>query len=357
MTYSTMQYYGGYSEPTPPNYSTMQFYPGYGQPEVTQPTGPTGPVEPKDSKIPSGPSAADLQRMADEAAMARQRQQQEYESGVRAAQERQRQINAIESLRGVMTEYGLGELMGRIEQYVKEGYEGPAVLALIRTTPEYKQRFPAMEVLAKKQRAISEAAYIEFERNAAQLERAYGLPAGMLGKDTVTNLLSNEVSGRELEERVTMAAAGAFQAPQELRQTFSQYYGIDSGGLTAYFLDPNKALPLLTKQYAAAKIGTEAEMQDFAIGVGLAEQLTEFGVTQEQARAGFAETARRRGFTQGRGDTVTTEQLVQGTLMGSQEATQAIERAQRARQGQFEQGGGFATTQQGVAGLGTAATR
>lgn len=274
-----------------------------------------------------------------------------------ALMERRRQINAIESLRGVMKEYGLESLMGRIESYVKEGYEGPAVIALIRTTPEYKQRFPAMEALSKKQRAISEAAYIEFERNAAQLERAYGLPAGMLGKDTVTNLLTNEVSARELEERVNLAAAGAFQAPPELRQTFSQYYGIDSGGLTAYFLDPNKALPLLTKQYAAAQIGTEAEMQDFAIGVGLAEQLQEFGVSQEQARQGFAETSRRRGFTQGRGDVVSQEQLIQGTLMGQQEAVQAIERVQRGRTGQFEQGGGFATTQQGVSGLGTAATR
>jgi hypothetical protein len=154
-----------------------------------------------------------------------------------------------------------------------------------------------------------------------------------------------------------MAAAGAFQAPPELRQTFSQYYGIDSGGLTAYFLDPNKALPLLTKQYAAAQIGTEAEMQDFAIGVGLAEQLQEFGVSQEQARQGFAETSRRRGFTQGRGDVVSQEELIQGTLMGQQEAVQAIERVQRGRTGQFEQGGGFATTQQGVSGLGTAATR
>jgi hypothetical protein len=298
-----------------------------------------------------------LQKQADDAAMARQLQQQQYEAGVRADAERERSINAIETLRGAMTDFGLESLMGRIEEFVKEGYESSAVLALIRTTPEYKQRFPAMEGLARKQRAISEAAYIEFERNAAQLERAYGLPAGMLGKDTVTNLLTNEVSGRELEERVTMAAAGAFQAPPQLRQTFAEFYGIDSGGLTAYFLDPNKALPLLTKQYAAAQIGTEAELQDFGINVGLAEQLTEMGVSQEQARVGFAETARRRGFTQGRGDVVTTEQLVQGTLMGNEEANRAIERAQRGRQAQFKQGGGFATTQQGVSGLGTAATR
>lgn len=274
-----------------------------------------------------------------------------------ALMEQRRTINAVETLRGLMTEYGLASLMGKIEEYVKQGYEADAVIALIRTTPEYKERFPAMEALSKKQRAISEAAYIEFERNAAQLERAFGLPAGMLGKDTVTNLLTNEVSANELEQRVSMAAAGAYQAPAELREVFSQYYGIDSGGLTAYFLDPDKALPLLNKQYATAQIGTEAQMQDFNIAVGMAERLTEAGVTQAQAREGFSQISRQRGFTQGRGDIVTQEQLVSGTLLQDQQAQQAIERAQKARKGRFEGGGGFTASQQGVGGLGTAATR
>jgi hypothetical protein len=280
-----------------------------------------------------------------------------YEKQLAAEAKRVREINAIETLRGVMTEYGLESLMGKIESYVKEGYEGDAVLALIRTTPEYNERFPAMKALQAKNRKISEAAYIEFERNAAQLERAYGLPSGMLGKETVTNLLSNEVSASELEERVTMAAAGAFSAPAEVRSTFEQYYGIGSGGLTAYFLDPDKALPLLTKQYAASTIGAEAEMQNFGIDVLMAERLTEAGITQEQARQGFATTARRRGFTQGRGDIVTEAQLVEGTLLGQEEAQKAIERVQKGRIGQFQQGGGYTATQQGVSGLGSAATR
>ena len=51
-------------------------------------------------------------------------------------------------------------------------------MALIRTTPEYKERF-LWDALIREGRPISEAAYIEFERNAA-LERSYGLPTGML---------------------------------------------------------------------------------------------------------------------------------------------------------------------------------
>lgn len=274
-----------------------------------------------------------------------------------AEAERRRVNNVVTTLRGIMNTYGLSSLMGLIEGYVREGLEGEAVLTMIRDTPQYKERFPAMAALSAKGRAITEGEYIEFERNASQLERAYGLPAGMLGKDTVTTLLSNEVSAQELENRVTMAAAGAFQASPEVRDTFSRFYGIDNGGLTAYFLDPDKALPLLNKQYAASQIGAEAQMQDFNIAAGLAEQLTEAGISREEARQGFSETARRRGFTQGRGDVVSQEQLISGTLMNNQEDVKAIERVGKARAGRFQEGGGFTATTQGVGGLGSAATR
>ena len=59
----------------------------------------------------------------------------------------------------------------------------------------------------------------------------------------ITNLLSNDVSARELEQRVTMAAAGAFQTTPEVKQQFQDFCSINAGGLTAYFLDPDKALP------------------------------------------------------------------------------------------------------------------
>lgn len=274
-----------------------------------------------------------------------------------AEYERRRVNNVVATLRGLMTSYGLSSLMGLIEGYVREGLEGEAVTAMIRDTAEYKERFPAMAALTAKKRAITEGEYIEFERNAAQMERAYGLPAGMLGKDTVTSLLSNEVSANELEQRVTLAATGALQTSPEVRETFSRFYGIDGGGLTAYFLDPAKALPLLNKQYAASQIGAEAQMQDFNIAAGLAEELTDAGISREEARQGFSTTARRRGFMEGTGDVVTQEQLISGTLMNDAESVKAIERAQGARKGKFEQGGGFTATAQGVGGLGTAATR
>lgn len=268
----------------------------------------------------------------------------------RIAEER-RVNNVVTTLRGVMNEYGLSSLMGQIEGWVRSGLEGDAVLAMVRESDSYNQRFPAMRALRGKMRAISEAAYIEFERAASQLERSYGLPSGMLGKDAVTRLISAEVSERELEERVVMAAAAAYQVEEGVRKQFRDYYGIEAGGLTAYFLDAERSMPLLNKQFVSSQIGAEATRQGIDIGVGMAEELQLAGIEREQAREGFRSVARQTPLTYGRGDVVTQPELIGGTFMNNAQAQQNIERAATSRLARFEQGGGYQATQEGIRAL------
>lgn len=286
----------------------------------------------------------------------RMREQQRYETSVRAAEESRRQQSAIATMKGLLESYGLSALYDRVVGFIKEGYDPDAISVLIRTTPEYKQRFPAMEALGRKGRAISEAEYIDYERTASGLERRYGIPEGML-MGSVTDLLTNEVSASELNDRVLLASSAAIQAPDDVKNTFMDYYGIGPGGLTAYFLDPDKATPLLEKQYATTVIGTEARRQGVEMDVYGSENLATLGITQDQAREGFGRVAGARALTQGRGDVVTQQELVAGTFGQNEEALQNIERATKARTGRFQQGGGFSTSNQGVSGLGTAATR
>ena len=286
----------------------------------------------------------------------RMREQQKYENDVRAAEETTRRNNATAVLKALLSDYGLNALYDRVVGFIKDGYDPDAVMVLIRTTPEYKQRFPAMEALARQGRAISEGEHIEYEKTASGLERRYGLPEGML-MGSVTDLLTNQVSAVELNDRVILASAASVQAPSEVKNTFMDYYGISEGGLTAYFLDPEKATPLLEKQYAASLIGVEASRQGVGIDVYGAENLQSLGVTQEQARQGFGQVSRSMGLTQGRGDVVNQQQLISGAFNQDEQSLAAIERASKARTGRFQQGGGFSTSTEGVAGLGTAATR
>ena len=267
-----------------------------------------------------------------------------------------RERNATTVMKSLMDSYNLSGLYTKVVEYVKQGYDPEAISVLIRTTPEYKQRFPAMEALAAKGRAISEADYINYEGTAAALERRYGLPDGMLtGK--VTDLLVGEVSPTELNDRVVLASGAAIQAPQEIKDMFKNYYGVDSGGMTAYFLDPEIATPLLEKQYASTLIGAEAARQGIGLDVYGAENLQQLGVTTQQAREGFGTVAAATGLTQGRGETTTQQELISGTLGGNAEAQKKIERVAASRVGAFQGGGEVLRTQQGAVGLGTAATR
>jgi hypothetical protein len=265
----------------------------------------------------------------------------------------QEKRNATETVKGLLEQYGLSSLYTTIVDYIQQGYDANTVMVLIRTTPQYKARFPAMEALAKKGRAISEAEYINYETLASGLERRYGLPESMLtGK--VTDLLTNEVSMTELNDRVVLASAAAIQAPQDVKNTFSQYYGIGQGGMTAYFLDPDIATPLLEKQYASAQIGTEAARQGIGIDVYGAQNLQSLGITTEEARQGFGQVAAQRELTTGLGETLSQQQLIGANLAGDQQAQQALQRVQGSRAGAFQGGGGFAQGQGAVA-LGSAA--
>lgn len=331
-------------------------------PEINIPATTTNDVTAVDPNSPSAvqaqsdAAAKKRQDDADAAQAARDAAQRYADDQVRAAQETNRQNNAIQVMRGVLTQLNLSSLFNTVVDFIKKGYDADAIQVLIRTTPEYKQRFPAMEALAAKGRAISESEYIGYEQAASGLERRYGLPTGML-MGSVTNLLTNEVSAAELNDRVLLASAASIQAPQDVKDQFKNYYNIDQGGLTAYFLDPEKATPLLEKQYATTVIGTEAQRQGLSIDVYGAENLQNLGITQEQARQGFGDVAASSGLTSGAGDVVNQQELIGATFNTDANAKKATQRAIGGRLGRFQGGGEFLQTQQGASGLGSAATR
>ncbi len=266
-----------------------------------------------------------------------------------------RQKQVMDTVKQAFMEYGLNSLYGEIEKYAKQDLNDAAIYLKLRETQAYKDRFPAMQALSSKGRGITEREYISFERDATRLERTYGLPEGMLGKEAVTTLLTNEVDAAELQERVVMAANATQTVPQAMRSQFTEFYGVGQGGLTAYFLDPEKAKPLLERQYAAATIAGQGEMQGVDTSRQIAEDLYEQGVNQEQARQGFGQVAKDRALTTGKNQTVTQDQLIRGTF-GNENYARLVDRARNAETGQYAGGGSFVSTNTGVTGLGKSST-
>lgn len=271
-------------------------------------------------------------------------------------QEDNRRASVSQAVSAAFAMYGLGSLTNLIDSYARQGLNDAAIALQLRQTPEYKARFPAMEALSKEGRAISEGEYIGYERAAAQLEQQYGLPKDML-LNNVTDLLINDLSIAELQNRVQLAAADSLYAPEDLRATIRDYYGIDPDqALTAYYLDPDIAVPLLEQQSAAARIGTQGYRQglgaDQGLNRGFAETLAQRGVTEQQAQQGFGQAAAQQSFTYGRGDTATGAEVLSGAF-GDQAAQQAVQRAAQARGARFQGGGNYAGNQRGNRAIGS----
>ena len=278
----------------------------------------------------------------------------EYLKAEQARLEALRIKNANAIMSGQMEAFGLGELASQITAWIQEGYEADAIMALVRQTDAYTARFPAMKALQQKGRSISESEYIAYEQTMAQYERMYGLPQGMLSsKDMVTRSLTNELSAAEVQQRATRAAASAYSLPPEFRKTMQDYYGIDSGGLTAYMLDPDVANPLLEKQFVSAQIGMEASMKGLTVDKALSEALYQGGVDRDRASQGFGQVAYTDQFGTGRGEQITQTERIGAVLQGDTKAGTKMERIQKGRTNRFSGGGQYTSEKSGVSGLGS----
>jgi len=164
------------------------------------------------------------------------------------------QINAA------ISAYGLSSSLGdSLYNKVLANIPVSQIFLDMRQTPEYKARFPAMAQLQAKGRAISETQYLDLERSYTQTLREAGIPPGFYDQpDDFNRYIANEVSPAELQQRVSVYQKAAYEAPQETRNELQLLYGIGPGELTAYFMDPDRAEPVIMKQFQTAQVAGQA---------------------------------------------------------------------------------------------------
>jgi hypothetical protein len=221
--------------------------------------------------------------------------------------------------------------------------------------PAFKARFPAYDKLAHEGRAMSVAEMLSYERTAIGLMREAGLPSGFYDTpEDVARFMANDISVNELQQRITQASSVA-QAPSETKSQLQNLYGISQGDLTAYFLDPQKALPVLQQRYQAGQLAGAAQRTGFGqIDRTEAERLQSLGVTQEAAQQGFGQLASQRNLFLGQvGESrVTSDQQMAAVFEQDAFARKRIQRRQEKAQNAFSGSSGFGAGNQGVTGLG-----
>ncbi len=273
------------------------------------------------------------------------------------------QLSAKALITSTLSEYGLSNLADRAWNLYLSGEPIEQVMLDIRQSPEYKARFPGMDTLSKKGRAISESEYIALEKQYVSLFRQAGLPEGFYDQaDDFAAFIGNEVSPQEMSGRLDLARRAAYETPPEVRGELSRLYNVGIGDVMAMMLDPTKALPLIQQQFAAAEAGAASALSGFgALTRQEAERLATTGRTFTQYEQGFDTLARSQELFQPiigetNGDTITRDEQLGAAFTGNTAARRRIERRAQERVAAFQGGGGFAATNQGVTGLGSAAS-
>lgn len=261
-----------------------------------------------------------------------------------------------------LAQFGLSELADWAWGQYKQLGGGAAALNQIQidmvNQSAFKARFPAYDELAKRGHAMSPAAMLSYEATARQIFHDAGLPLSFYDQpDDIAKFLVNDVSSAELQSRVQRAQTAVAGAPDTVRTELQRLYGIDPGHLTAYFLDPTKAQPLLERQFNAAQLGGAAQRSGFgALSVAQAEALAAQGVTDQAAVSGFGDLAASQGLfeVQTTGETAIDRQTqINAQFSNDAAARERIRRRQEARAAQFSGSSGFGIGQRGVSGLGS----
>lgn len=274
----------------------------------------------------------------------------------------EQQASAKAMIEATLGVYGLDALATWAWGEYVNGKPVEQIMLELRQRPEYAARFPGMAALSKKGRAISEAEYIAIEKQYVSMFRQAGLPEGFYDSaEDFGAFIANEVSPQEMGQRLDVARVALYETPPAVREELARLYGLGAGDVMAFLLDATKALPIVQQKFAAGAAAAASKLSGYgALTQNEAETLGLTGRSYEQYEEGFDFLARGMELYQpiigeANQDTLTREEQQGAVFGGMTAARRRIEKRMRERKAAFEGGGGYATTQRGVTGLGSAA--
>ena len=174
------------------------------------------------------------------------------------------------------------------------------------------------------------------------------------GKSTLAfDILFNEGQRRYLESLNAYARSIVQDAPASVKNEMARLYNVNEGQLIAYFIDPEKAVPILKEQERAARIGAAAqENAGMALSSATAEDLAKRGITDAQAAQGFGNINQMGELTQaffGEAD-ISQQDIISAQFGYNTDAEKRLIKRREQRLGEFKGGGSYARTSGASAG-------
>jgi hypothetical protein len=269
--------------------------------------------------------------------------------------------NAFALLKDVFTQYGLSELSSTIETLMKEGYEAEEATLALKTDPRYNKayitRFRGNELRRSSGlNVLSEAEYLALEDDYTRTLKSYGLESYFgversVKQSAMADVIGSDISSVEFTERVSTAVDRVKMADPATKQAFQDFYGIGDTDLVKYFLDPKKALVNLKEKAVSAEIGGAAIGQGLTATMASAEELARFGISREQAQAGYSTIAQELPTAAKLGQIYDEEGITYGQAEAEQATFKGLASAKRKKERLVEK---ETASFQGSAGVGAA---
>jgi hypothetical protein len=273
-----------------------------------------------------------------------------YDSGAPA-------LNDAKALvKSLLERYNLGSEVDWAWSMLTQNRSPVEVALLLEERPAYRTRFaPIFERRQKGLAPISADEVVAYEQQAAQRMRAAGFPPAFVNdRELIHRAIVADVSVDEMGSRIEAYHEAVAMAPVEVRDYLRDVYGVGEGQLAAYYMDPDRTMTELQKQYAAAGAGAGAVRAGFGVlSQPEAERLGRLGGTADEMTASFGEIVRMRELFEplNEGEDGFNRDEIVSLLEGSPETVRRLERRRQARVSVFGGGGQVAATERGVSGL------
>lgn len=250
-------------------------------------------------------------------------------------------------------------LTASLESLMIDGASELEIAQTIRGSEVYGKRFPGMAARAEAGlSAISEAEYIDLERNYRNLMRNSGLEEKFY-KDPARfgELIAGDVSAAEMQTRIGLAEEAVDGADPVIREQLERFYGIDRTKLVEYYLDPEEATNLFEEERRLQAAGLSAASLSAtgqAFNMETAEALERENVQRREVQQRLSQ---RAGLTQqllGEEEALTASELAQGEFGLDAGASAELRRRREERTAGFAGSAGTLTTRAGISGLGSA---
>lgn len=286
--------------------------------------------------------------------------------------------NAMQIIKNTLASYGLADLSDSLMSTLTDRkYRLPdgslatdLVWEEVKKTPVYQRRFApklardafiASEVAAGRTPSlapISEADQIQLEQSYKQKAASRGLPIGFYDNtDDFTNLIVNDISPDEFDQRITLAYEATNMAPPEVKAALKTRYGLQDSEIMSFYLDPEKAkkrtLGQMTRDINTAAVQATGLVTDATQADALAAEFapgTQLLNTREFTEQAAALAPLSKGDITGVASTVTGEDVLRG-VAGQTGAKGRLEKERQRRLAEYKAGGSLGTTSAGVIGL------